>query len=79
MKKLHYTLKDFKINYPDVVKITWNDKILYNDTLSYYDPLESSIETLTAVRLEYANKLVHNICINIQNKHGLILNVIGEN
>ena len=79
MKKPHYTLKNFKINYPDVIKITWNDKILYNDTLSYYDPFESSIETLVAVKHEYVNKIVHNICINIQDNHKLILNVKGEN
>ena len=35
MKKSHYTLKDFKINYPNVVKITWNEKILYNNTLTF--------------------------------------------
>ena len=54
-------------------------KILYNSILTYYDPLESSIETLTAVKQEYANKIIYNLNINIQNNHELILDIKGEN
>lgn len=79
MRQSQYRLKDFKINYPNVAKITWNEKILYNSILTYYDPLESSIETLTAVKQEYANKIIYNLNINIQNNHELILDIKGEN
>lgn len=79
MKQSQYRLKDFKINYPNVVKITWNEKILYNNTLTYYDPLEASIETLVAIKQEYANKIIYNLNINIQNNHELILDIKGEN
>jgi len=78
MKQSQYKLKDFSISYANVAKIVWNDKVLYDDTLVYHDPCLSSITTLKAIRVEYMNKTVHNINMEIQNNHEIILTVVGE-
>ena len=77
-KQLGYTLKDFIPDYNKVLKITWNDKILYDDTTSYYDPCLASVATLNAVKVEYGNRLIHKLDIGVANNTELILNVIGE-
>lgn len=78
MKQSKYKLKDFALDYTNLAKITWNDKILYDDTLSYYDPCLASAATLNAVRSEYMNKIIYKLNVEVKSDHELILSIQGE-
>lgn len=79
MTQSNYKLRDFAIAFSKLAKIIWNDEILYDDTLGYYDPCLSSIEVLKDVRVHYMDKVVYNLNIDVKNGHELILKVQGEN
>lgn len=78
MKKSSYKLKDFDIDYSKVVKLIWNDIVLYDDTLSYYDPTIASIETLKEIKVQYMDKNIYNINMNIKNGRDIVLTILGE-
>ncbi|MCK9470290.1 MAG: hypothetical protein M0Q88_00865 [Bacilli bacterium] len=79
MKKSSYKLKDFDIDYSKVVKLIWNDIVLYDDTLSYYDPTLASVETLKEIKVQYMDKNIYNINMNIKNGRDIVLTILGEN
>ena len=78
MVKANYKLRDFPINFFKLVKIIWNDKIIYDDTLNYYDPCLASVEVLKDIRIAYINKTVYNVNMSVYNGDEIILTVEGE-